>query len=193
MTAYLWPIFQRRYVFIVVQMISNSLEPVAREIQLFCDNAKFNMIGRQTLNAFSGYPCPQAQPEISGKGPGSISVYFLLTITSQNFEESIRLQNKTTWNVIPSHAHEARSADYAIWYSSSSVSPTYVRQWYRVYRRSVDDRNRRALFTHTGYRCDRLLALPYQSTRRPQPSHIVYSTSTIRLIITSRQLKVQFV
>ena len=33
----------------------------------------------------------------------------------------------------------------------------------------------------------------FKNTRRPQPSHIVYSTSKIRLIITSRQLKVQFV
>ena len=59
--------------------------------------------------------CSQAPSEKSGKGPGSVSVYFLSTITSQNFEEPIRLQNETTWNVIPSHAHEAKSADYAIW------------------------------------------------------------------------------
>ena len=32
-----------------------------------------------------------------------------------------------------------------------------------------------------------------QSTRRPQPFHIAYSTSKIKLIITSTQLKVQFV
>ena len=62
MTGYPWPIFQRRYIFIVVQMISNSLEPVAREIQLFCDNAKFNMIGRQTSNAISG-KVPMGHPD----------------------------------------------------------------------------------------------------------------------------------
>ena len=72
------------------------------------------------------HPVSTAPPEKSGKGPGSVSVYFLSTITSQNFEEPIRFQNETTWNVIPSHAHEAKSADYAIWYSNSSVSPTYV-------------------------------------------------------------------
>ena len=32
-----------------------------------------------------------------------------------HFEEPIRLQNETTRNVIPSHAHKAKSADYAIW------------------------------------------------------------------------------
>ena len=57
----------------------------------------------------------QAPPEKSGKGTGSASVDFLSTITSQNFEEPIRLQNETMRNVIPSHAHEAKSADYAIW------------------------------------------------------------------------------
>ena len=51
----------------------------------------------------------------NGKGPSSVSVYFLSTITFQNFEEPIRLQNETTRNVIPSHAHKAKSADYAIW------------------------------------------------------------------------------
>ena len=61
------------------------------------------------------YPHPQAPPKISGKGPGSISAYFLLTNTSQNFEEPIRLLNETKRNVIPSHALEAKSADYAIW------------------------------------------------------------------------------
>ena len=60
-------------------------------------------------------PRPQAPPEKSGKGPGSVCVYFLSTITSQNFEEPIRLQNETTRNVIPSHAHKAKSTDYAIW------------------------------------------------------------------------------
>ena len=34
---------------------------------------------------------------------------------------------------------------------ASSTFPTYVWQWCRVYRRSVDNRNRGALFTHTGY------------------------------------------
>ena len=53
--------------------------------------------------------------EKSGKGPGSVSIHFLSTITSQNFEEPIRLQNETTRNVIPSHAHKAKGADYAIW------------------------------------------------------------------------------
>ena len=59
------------------------------------------------------YPRPQAPPEKSGKGPGSVSVYFLSTITSQNFEEPIRLRNETMRNVMPSHAHEAKSADCA--------------------------------------------------------------------------------
>ena len=54
-------------------------------------------------------------PEKLGKGSGSASVHFLLTITSSNFEEPIKLQNETTQNVIPSHAHEAKSVDYAIW------------------------------------------------------------------------------
>ena len=58
---------------------------------------------------------PKAPPKKSGKGPGSVSVHFLSTITSHNFEEPIRLQNETTRNIIPSHAHEAKSADYAIW------------------------------------------------------------------------------
>ena len=40
-----------------------------------------------------------------------ISVYFLLTITSQNCEEPIRLWNETVQNVILSHAHKAKSAD----------------------------------------------------------------------------------
>ena len=39
--------------------------------------------------------------------------------------------------------------------------PVNVRQRYRVYGRSMDDQNRRALFTHTGYRRDRLLALAW--------------------------------
>ena len=60
-------------------------------------------------------PRSQAPSEKSEKGPGSASMHFLSTITSQNFEESIRLQKETTRNVIPSHAHEAKSADYAIW------------------------------------------------------------------------------
>ena len=52
-----------------------------------------------------------------GKGAchGSASVHFLSTITASNFEEPIRLQNETTRNVIPSHVHKAKSADYAIW------------------------------------------------------------------------------
>ena len=33
----------------------------------------------------------QAPPKKSGKRPGSVSVHFLSTITSQNFEEPIRL------------------------------------------------------------------------------------------------------
>ena len=52
--------------------------------------------------------------ELSAPRPGSASVHFLSTITSSNFEEPIRLQNETTRNVIPSHAHEAKSGDYAI-------------------------------------------------------------------------------
>ena len=38
-------------------------------------------------------------------------MYFLSTITSQNFEEPIRLWNETMWNVIPSHVHKAKSVD----------------------------------------------------------------------------------
>ena len=60
-------------------------------------------------------PASNIKQKKSGKGPGSVSMYFLSTITSQNFEEPIRLQNETTQNVIPSHAHEAKSANYAIW------------------------------------------------------------------------------
>ena len=50
-------------------------------------------------------PWPRAPPEKLGKGPGSASMRFLTTITSQNFEEPIRLQNETMRNVIPSHAN----------------------------------------------------------------------------------------
>ena len=39
----------------------------------------------------------------------------LVAFPSQNFEEPIRLQNDTMRNVIQSHAHEAKSADYAIY------------------------------------------------------------------------------
>ena len=63
----------------------------------------------------ASFPGGQAPSEKSGKGPGGISVYFLSTITSQNFEEPIRLRNETMRNMIPSHAHEAKSADYATW------------------------------------------------------------------------------
>ena len=66
------------------------------------------------LMCHSRHKCSQAPSEKSGKGPGSVSMYFLSTITSQNFEEPIRLRNETTWNVIPSHAHKAKSANYAI-------------------------------------------------------------------------------
>ena len=61
-----------------------------------------------------------------GKGPGSASVHFLSTITSSNFEELIRLQNETTRNVIPSHAHEAKSDDYAIWRGCTKFTQLHV-------------------------------------------------------------------
>ena len=54
----------------------------------------------------------QGPAQKSGKGPGSASVHFLSTITASNFEEPIGLQNETTRNVIPSHEHKAKSADY---------------------------------------------------------------------------------
>ena len=66
-----------------------------------------------------GWPRHQAPSEKMGKGPGSVSVYFLSTFATQSFEEPIRLWNESTWNVISSHAHEAKWADYAIWWSSS--------------------------------------------------------------------------
>ena len=59
---------------------------------------------------------PRPRPKNRKRGlVYSASVHFLSIMTSQNFEEPIRLQNETTRNVIPSHAHKAKSADYAIW------------------------------------------------------------------------------
>ena len=90
---------------------------------------------------------------------------------------SIGLQNETMRNVIPSHVHEGKSNDTQYSRVASSVSPTYVRQWYRIYGRSVDDQNWRALFTHTGYwdnLPDRLLGLAWVSINWNDLSEFVY-------------------
>ena len=65
------------------------------------------------------------------------------------------MQNETMWNVI-----RARGQKYPLCnmveqlMMALSVSPTYVRQWCHSFYsgRSVDDRNWKVLFTHTGYR-----------------------------------------
>ena len=56
------------------------------------------------------------------------------------------MQNETMRNVIPSHAHEAKSANYAIWRYDLVARDGVVSVYKRVYRRSVDDQNRRALY-----------------------------------------------
>ena len=73
-------------------------------------NKNTYLCARQThthTHTHTHWPHSQALSKKSGKGPGSVSVYFLSTIASQNFEEPIKLWNETTWNVIPSHVHKA--------------------------------------------------------------------------------------
>ena len=90
---------------------------------------------------------------------------FQSTITSQNFEEPIRLQNDTMRNVIQSHAHEAKSADYAIYGRVARdgvvcVSSSFAHLGLREMSGRLKSES--AFFTHTGYRdklADHLLAL----------------------------------
>ena len=61
-----------------------------------------------------------------------------------------------------------------------SVSPTYEKQWCRACRRSVDNRNGRALFTHAGYQDelpDHLSALAEVPINRDDLSGFVYFKS----------------
>ena len=64
----------------------------------------------------------------------------------------MRLQNETTWNVIPSHVHETKM-QYGRVARDGVACVSYIRAAVvsRVYGRSVDDQNWRALFTHSGY------------------------------------------
>ena len=67
---------------------------------------------------------------------------------------------------------------------ASSVPPTYVRQWCRVCGRSVDDRNWRPLFTHTGYRDklpDCLLTLAWVPINLDDLSEFVYRQCASKL------------
>ena len=60
---------------------------------------------------------------------------------------------------------------------ASSVSPTYVRRWHHIYRKLVDDRDWRVLFTYIGYRDklpDCLLALAWVPINSDDLSEFVY-------------------